>query len=164
MSWDLNGDCFVFSVIEGDKSFTRRGLLLTMNFLYDPVGFIAPITVGTFSCEMSGLRQKWKEWLVSLRAIHGIKIPRMCFPLSLSLAMTYEVHVITAWLCLGYFFWRYALLSVSCKAKLPCLSRKLDLSHTPFYYCVNGGGYSIPDGLSCSYILRRLFNWCSFKL
>ena len=41
-------------------------------------------------------------------------------------------NVITAWLYLGYFFWRYALLSVSCKAKLPCPSRKLALSRTPF--------------------------------
>ena len=43
-------------------------------------------------------------------------------------------NVITVWLCLGYFFRRYALLSVSCQAK-PCPSRKLDLSRTPFKSC-----------------------------
>ena len=42
-------------------------------------------------------------------------------------------NVITACLCLGYFFWRDALLSVSCKAKLPCPSRKLALNRTVCY-------------------------------
>ena len=107
MSWDLNDDCFVFSVIEDDKPYTRRGLLSTVNSLFDPVGFIAPITIsgkillrdvtpsGTDWDEpLSDLHQKkWKEWLVSLHALRDIKIPRMCVPLSLSLAKMYEVHI-----------------------------------------------------------------------
>ena len=43
-------------------------------------------------------------------------------------------NVTLTWLCLGYFFWRYTLLSVWCQAKLPCPSREqyVDLSRTPF--------------------------------
>ena len=55
------------------------------------------------------------------------------FTFGKSKSNTYQNNnVITTWLRFGYFFWRYALLSVSCKAKLPCPSRKLDLSRTPF--------------------------------
>lgn len=38
-------DCFSFTVPELDKPYTRRGVLLVLNSLYDPLGFVAPVTI-----------------------------------------------------------------------------------------------------------------------
>ncbi|KAK3098135.1 hypothetical protein FSP39_016503 [Pinctada imbricata] len=43
--WNLNFDSFVFDIPDFDKPFTRRGLLSTVNSLYDPIGFLAPFTI-----------------------------------------------------------------------------------------------------------------------
>ncbi|KAL7866372.1 hypothetical protein AOLI_G00141860 [Acnodon oligacanthus] len=42
---DLNSDCFMFRVLDEEKSFTRRGVLPTVNILFDPLGFVAPVTI-----------------------------------------------------------------------------------------------------------------------
>lgn len=43
VSWDLKNDTFTFQVSDEHKPFTRRGVLSTINSLYDPLGFVAPI-------------------------------------------------------------------------------------------------------------------------
>lgn len=45
LNWDLRTDCFLLSVSDEIKPFTRRGVLSTINSLYDPLGFVAPITI-----------------------------------------------------------------------------------------------------------------------
>lgn len=45
LSWDLKTDSFTFRVSREEKPFTRRGVLSTVNSLYDPLGFVAPITM-----------------------------------------------------------------------------------------------------------------------
>lgn len=42
--WDLETDSFIFRVSLKDTPFTRRGVLSTVSSLYDPLGFIAPLT------------------------------------------------------------------------------------------------------------------------
>lgn len=43
--WDPKKDCFTFNVSDETKPFTRRGVLSTIKSLYDPLGFIAPVTI-----------------------------------------------------------------------------------------------------------------------
>ncbi|XP_056409269.1 uncharacterized protein LOC130324954 [Hyla sarda] len=43
ISWDLKTDSFTFRVSREEKPFTKRGVLSTVNSLYDPLGFVAPI-------------------------------------------------------------------------------------------------------------------------
>ncbi len=43
--WNLDTDCFNFHVQNDQRPYTRRGLLSVINSLYDPLGFVAPITV-----------------------------------------------------------------------------------------------------------------------
>ncbi|XP_052704714.1 uncharacterized protein LOC128180620 [Crassostrea angulata] len=45
MQWDLNCDMFVFKISNAETPYTRRGLLSTMNRIFDPMGFISPVTI-----------------------------------------------------------------------------------------------------------------------
>lgn len=42
--WNLETDSFTYLVFREEKPFTRRGVLPTVNSLFDPLGFVAPIT------------------------------------------------------------------------------------------------------------------------
>lgn len=43
--WNLESDSFRFQVSHEEKLFTKRGILSTVQSLYDPLGFVAHITV-----------------------------------------------------------------------------------------------------------------------
>ena len=43
--WDLKTDTFRFSISKENRPVTRRGILFTVNSLYDPLGFISPVTI-----------------------------------------------------------------------------------------------------------------------
>lgn len=45
LSWDLVNDTFTFRVANSEKPFTRRGMLATINSLFDPLGLVVPITI-----------------------------------------------------------------------------------------------------------------------
>ena len=44
-SWNIESDCFTFQVNRDFKPFTKRGVLSTINGLFDPVGFSAPVAL-----------------------------------------------------------------------------------------------------------------------
>ncbi|XP_031747764.1 uncharacterized protein LOC116406890 [Xenopus tropicalis] len=43
--WDLKSDSLTFQVSSEKRPFTRRGVLSTINSLYDPLGIAAPVTI-----------------------------------------------------------------------------------------------------------------------
>lgn len=45
LNWHLQTDSFNFFVSREEKPFPRRGILSTVNSIFDPLGFVAPITV-----------------------------------------------------------------------------------------------------------------------
>lgn len=45
MSWNLQTDSFTFQVSREVKPFMQSGILATVNSLYDPLGFVAPVTI-----------------------------------------------------------------------------------------------------------------------
>ena len=45
LSWDIENDTFIFRILFEPKPFTRRGVLSTINSLFDPLGFTAPVTL-----------------------------------------------------------------------------------------------------------------------
>jgi hypothetical protein len=47
--WDSELDEFTFSVSTDVKPYTRRGVLFTINSLYDPFGFESPALIGDIS-------------------------------------------------------------------------------------------------------------------
>ena len=106
VSWDVTRDTFTFSVGDEDKPGTRRGILSTVNSLYDPIGFLAPVTVqgkiilrelvsGTSDWDMpipEEIADRWKQWKESLWALNNLQIPRM-YIRGLSSVTRKELHI-----------------------------------------------------------------------
>lgn len=88
MSWNLETDCFTFHVSTEVKPFTCRGILSTVNSLYDPLGLVAPVTmqgkalVRELSSEQSDWdtplttdkEAQWKAWTDSLTDLKEVQI------------------------------------------------------------------------------------------
>ena len=105
--WNLQEDYFTFKVNMDEKPFTRRGVLSSINSLFDPLGFVAPVTIAGKSilreAMTSGLDwdeplppdflQKWNIWKSSLRGLESLRIPHTYGGLSLSQASTKDLFV-----------------------------------------------------------------------
>jgi len=90
VAWNVQSDTFRFSVALPLRPRTRRGLLSTVNSLFDPLGFVAPVVLEVRLiyrnlCQMElewdepmpeqALR-RWERWLSSLPDLRSISIPR----------------------------------------------------------------------------------------
>jgi hypothetical protein len=107
LCWNVKDDTFLFKVPKDEKPFTRRGLLSTVNSLFDPIGFISPITISGKilhrECAPEGIDwdqplstkhlHRSKAWQSSLQGLSDIPIPRMLSRTSVSLAKVTEVHI-----------------------------------------------------------------------
>ncbi|XP_071085479.1 uncharacterized protein [Haliotis cracherodii] len=107
MSWDVKSDTFTFRVSDEAKPYTKRGVLSTINSLYDPMGFVAPVIIKgkTLLRELISqklewddmlpeeLRQEWENWRDSLRLLEQLQIPRKFLPMSLQKYEKKEVCV-----------------------------------------------------------------------
>ena len=88
--WDIQADTFTFCTNTEDKKDTRRGVLATINSLYDPMGFLSPVTiegklqlrdlVSTTTDWDSPMPEEmlsqWQGWKASLTELHNLKVPR----------------------------------------------------------------------------------------
>lgn len=90
VSWNLITDMFTFQLSSETKPFTRRGVLSTVNGLYDPFGFAAPVIVpgkaliteltteshdwdAPLPLEKLG---PWQQWKDSLQKLQHLQISR----------------------------------------------------------------------------------------
>lgn len=90
LCWNIDSDTFTFRVAVSDKPFTRRGVLSTVNSLFDPLGLVAPVTIRGRALlrELSADIQdwdtelpadkfiKWETWKVSLQDLSSLQLPR----------------------------------------------------------------------------------------
>lgn len=97
LNWHLETDNFTFLVSREEKPFTQRGILSIVNSIFDPLRFVAPITVQgkalvrelcTEHCEWDAplpadKKTQWKAWKDSLKALEQLHIPRPYLPISL---------------------------------------------------------------------------------
>ncbi|RXN38500.1 hypothetical protein ROHU_001053 [Labeo rohita] len=107
VSWSLETDCFVFQVSPDVRPFTRRGIVSTVNSLYDPLGFVAPVTMQGKALvrELSSdqldwdtslpmeKEAQWKSWTNSLSDLREVQIHRPYVPVSMSSASKREVII-----------------------------------------------------------------------
>ena len=107
LGWDLSTDTFRFKVAISEKPFTKRGVLSTINSLYDPLGFAAPVSIQgrsilrditSHSCDWDTPlpeenQEKWQRWRDSLQDLQELKIPRMYTSLPLSAAQKTEMCI-----------------------------------------------------------------------
>ena len=107
LSWDISSDMFTYQVSTDEKPYTRRGVLSTVNSLYDPLGFIAPVTIRGKALlrnltsdtsdwdEPLPLDQQsaYDEWKDSLKYLENLQIPRTYYHRSLSQTLHKELHI-----------------------------------------------------------------------
>ncbi|XP_039863534.1 uncharacterized protein LOC120718871 [Simochromis diagramma] len=88
--WDLDSDCFTYRVQDERKAFTQRGVLSTVNSLYDPLGFVSPVTIqgklllrelasqsSDWDTPLPAEKEKvWESWRDSLQELRHLRIPR----------------------------------------------------------------------------------------
>ena len=108
VSWDIRNDVITFQISTDVKPFTRRGALSTINSIYDPVGFAAPVVIRgkLLLREMMGTSvvnwddmlsdsylDQWEAWVTSLKGLETLRIPRMYTSLSFVTANLREIHI-----------------------------------------------------------------------
>lgn len=107
LSWNLETDCFTYLVSQEEKPFTRRGVLSTVNSLYDPLGFVVPITMQgkalvrelssdqtEWDAPLSPKKElEWNSWKDSLKPLEDLQIPRCYVPTSLSFNQRIELCI-----------------------------------------------------------------------
>ncbi|KAK7905231.1 hypothetical protein WMY93_017838 [Mugilogobius chulae] len=105
--WDIKKDCFTFKTSDETKPFTRRGVLSTINSLYDPLGFVAPVTIqgksilreltvenGDWDAPLPPeMEETWTTWKDSLKELSKLSIPRVYTDISPSTAAKKELCV-----------------------------------------------------------------------
>ena len=107
VSWNIATDTFTFQISNDEKPYTRRGVLSMVNSLYDPLGFVAPVTIqgrlllrelskqaedwdSLLPGDMEG---EWTTWKTSLQDLQKLQIPRPYSSFSLSDAQDKELFV-----------------------------------------------------------------------
>ncbi|KAJ0049815.1 hypothetical protein NL108_003586 [Boleophthalmus pectinirostris] len=103
--WETMTDTFTFSVATTDKPFTRRGVLSSVNSVFDPLGLLAPVTIQgrallrELTSETSDWDtplpedklSKWEDWRNSLKDLKDLHVPRTYTSTSLSQAKHKEL-------------------------------------------------------------------------
>ena len=107
LRWDLSRDTFFFDAPMDEKPYTRRGVLSVINSLFDPIGFMAPVTIqGKLILRdlMKGnvdwddplppdKLSQWSTWKSSLPCLNQIHVARGYSERSLSEASSLELLV-----------------------------------------------------------------------
>ncbi|KAI7808136.1 hypothetical protein IRJ41_016509 [Triplophysa rosa] len=105
--WEIASDTFTFSVANNIKPFTRCGVLSMVNSVFDPLGFLAPVTIQgrlllrELTDELSEWDvplpedkfSKWKAWQDSLQELRHLHVPRAYTAASLAKAVHTELCV-----------------------------------------------------------------------
>lgn len=92
--WCVETDCFKFKMVNKEQPHTRRGLLSIVSSVYDPLGFLSPVTLPAKSilqelcrrgCKWDDvipgdLEQQWTSWLKDLEKVKSFKVSRCIKP------------------------------------------------------------------------------------
>ena len=115
LSWLVSNDRFVFDVKLRDVPATRRGVLSMVASLFDPLGLVAPVTLGPKLLLQELAREKltwdqiistdqlarWTAWFKQLPALASLTIPR-CYSTPSLQAVRRELHMFADASTVGY--------------------------------------------------------------
>ena len=104
--WNIQDDSFSYSFKKSEIPFTRRGVLSVASSLFDPLGFLAPVSLvpklilqdlcrGGFDWDdviPDNARLKMEKWIHSLSSIETFRVSRCLKPLALASQFTCELH------------------------------------------------------------------------
>ena len=90
LKWSMRDDSFCFQFRDKGKPVTRRGILSTVNSLFDPLGIVAPVTLGgklllqklcASSCGWDDalprdLRDDWQNWVAQALELNSVSVDR----------------------------------------------------------------------------------------
>lgn len=107
VSWNISTDSFTFQVSRNTHPFTKRGVLATINSLYDPIGFLSPVVLrGKLIMKelVSGNLEwddplpdeqysQWFEWQNSLPELERISVKRAYVDIPSSEVIRRELHI-----------------------------------------------------------------------
>ncbi|XP_061170421.1 uncharacterized protein LOC133179742 [Saccostrea echinata] len=105
--WNLNSDSFLFLVSADEKPFTRRGVLSTINSIFDPLGFLTPVVIEGKMLLRTLVQEsidwdeplpdhhkdRWQKWKNSLAALEQVRIPRTYTSTSIRDCPEKSIHV-----------------------------------------------------------------------
>lgn len=106
LCWNIAADYFTFHSTAEPKPYSRRGVLATMNSLYDPLGFAAPVSLkgklllrDHVACTLDwddplpeDRREEWETWRNSLSCLNQVQVPRQYVKMSSS-TITGQIHI-----------------------------------------------------------------------
>ena len=124
--WNVSSDEFGLNVKDNlkRKVFTRRLVLSTVNSLYDPLGFVAPVILVARILQQKVIElhsdwdeelsesdvQEWNNWLDELTQLRKLTLPRCFKPAGFRHVITYQVHHFCDASVRGYGFVTYLRL------------------------------------------------------
>jgi len=96
--WEITNNTFTFSVVNEIKPFTCSGVLSTVNSIFDPLGFLAPVTIQgrALLWELTAELFDWETplaWEDSLQDLRHLHVLRRYTVASLAKAVHLELFV-----------------------------------------------------------------------
>ena len=107
VQWNFEENTFIFNVSLPNKPLTGRGLLATVSSLFDPLGFVAPVTLllklllqelCRKGCDWDQTLQdeeasRWNKWMLTLSNLKQLRIQRCFKPPELGDAFHQELYL-----------------------------------------------------------------------
>ena len=103
MVWCIENDSFRSLIELRDRPLTRGGVLLTVGSIYDPNGYIAPVTLKgkqqmcRYKLDWDSpipeyLRPQWEKWREEITELEKLEIQRCFKPNNFGLVKAVEIH------------------------------------------------------------------------
>ena len=115
LTWNVHDDCFMFRISPSKAPLTRRGLLSTVCSIYDPLGFVCPLTLVAKRLMQDLTRKKlgwdeplpekelheWTRWSQDLQKLELVTVPR-CMKPGTAKNVLYQLHHFADASCTAY--------------------------------------------------------------
>ncbi|KAI2646060.1 Transposon Tf2-9 polyprotein [Labeo rohita] len=106
IQWSTEADSFYFKINLKEQQPTKRTILSTVNSIYDPIGFLAPLILPAKRIQQElcrvncgwddkipdGLIKNWEKWLDGLNKLNNLSIHRCFKPSNYGKIQTAQLH------------------------------------------------------------------------